>query len=254
MKAPATDFRSGGRPDDRRTNAAGLSVNGQDESLNNWVVDGIDDNERVIGTIGVKPNVEGIQEITVQTNSYAPEAGRTAGGVINIVTRSGTEPVPRFGLRVLPQRHLRRPQLLPDELPRDRSPSCARISMAAASAARFIKDRTFFYFDYEGFRQVRGITDTGTVPTIQRIRRHQQPERRVARGAAEPIERHSQDISSHQSAHAQLSRSCTRLLTNGNLVNNFTISPNLTQNYNTYDAQGRPQVQQRQPHFWTLHL
>src|SRR3984957_5768268 len=81
---------SGGRPDDRRTNAAGLSVNGQDESLNNWVVDGVDDNERVIGSIGVKPNVEGIQEITVQTNSYAAEAGRTAGGVINIVTRSGT--------------------------------------------------------------------------------------------------------------------------------------------------------------------
>src|SRR5271156_4536198 len=81
---------SGGRPDDRRTNAAGLSVNGQDESLNNWVVDGVDDNERIIGTIGVKPNVEGIQEITVQTNSYAPEAGRTAGGVINIITRSGT--------------------------------------------------------------------------------------------------------------------------------------------------------------------
>ncbi len=81
---------SGGRPDDRRTNAAGLSVNGQDESLNNWVVDGVDDNERIIGTIGVKPNVEGIQEITVQTNSYAAEAGRTAGGVINIVTRSGT--------------------------------------------------------------------------------------------------------------------------------------------------------------------
>src|SRR5258708_30634792 len=81
---------SGGRPDDRRTNAAGISVNGQDDPLNNWVVDGIDDNERIIGSIGIKPNIEGIQEITIQTNSYAPEAGRTAGGVINLVTRSGT--------------------------------------------------------------------------------------------------------------------------------------------------------------------
>ena len=81
---------SGGRPDDRRTNAAGLSVNGQDESLNNWIIDGIDDNERVIGTIGIKPNVEGIQEITVETNSYAAEAGRTAGGVVSIITKSGT--------------------------------------------------------------------------------------------------------------------------------------------------------------------
>ena len=90
-EGPGSGLSSGNRPDDRRSNAAGLSVNGQDESLNNWVVDGIDDNERVIGTIGVKPNVEGIQEITVETNSYAPEAGRTAGGVINILTRSGTD-------------------------------------------------------------------------------------------------------------------------------------------------------------------
>jgi hypothetical protein len=101
---------SGGRPDDRRTNAAGLSVNGQDDTLNNWVIDGVDDNERIIGTIGVKPNVEGIQEITVQTNSYAAEAGRTAGGVINV----GYQPVPWLHLRILPQRHLRRSQLLPE--------------------------------------------------------------------------------------------------------------------------------------------
>ena len=97
---------SGGRPDDRRTNAAGLSVNGQDESLNNWVVDGIDDNERVIGSIGVKPNIEGIQEITVQTNSYAPEAGRTAGGVINVVTKSGSNQFHGSVVRVLPQRYI----------------------------------------------------------------------------------------------------------------------------------------------------
>jgi hypothetical protein len=89
-EGPGNGLSSGGRPDDRRTNAAGLSVYGQDDTLNNWVVDGVDDNERIIGTIGVKPNVEGIQEITVQTNGYAAEAGRRAGGVINVVTRSGT--------------------------------------------------------------------------------------------------------------------------------------------------------------------
>ncbi|MEO6803305.1 MAG: carboxypeptidase regulatory-like domain-containing protein, partial [Granulicella sp.] len=88
-EGPGNGLTSGGRPDDRRS-TSGFSVNGQDDTLNNYVIDGIDNNERIIGSIGVKPNVEGIQEITVQTNSYAPEAGRTAGGVINIVTRSGT--------------------------------------------------------------------------------------------------------------------------------------------------------------------
>src|SRR5258708_4898899 len=78
-EGPGNGLSSGGRPDDRRTNAAGLSVNGQDDTLNNWVVDGIDDNERIIGTIGIKPNVEGINEITIQTNTDAAAAARTAG-------------------------------------------------------------------------------------------------------------------------------------------------------------------------------
>ena len=136
---------SGGRPDDRRTNAAGLSVNGQDESLNNWVVDGVDDNERIIGTIGVKPNVEGIQEITVQTNSYAAEAGRTAGGVINIVTRSGTNQFHGsvyeyfrndiFDGRNFFQTHRTQARTAPEPVWRQHR------------RTRSSKDRTFFYFD-----------------------------------------------------------------------------------------------------------
>src|SRR5580692_1588559 len=140
---------SGGRPDDRRTNAAGLSVNGQDESLNNWIVDGVDDNERVIGSIGVKPNVEGIQEITIETNSYAAEAGRTAGGVINIVTRSGTNAFHGsayeyfrndiFDGRSFFQNTGNKPELRQNQY-------------GASIGGPIIKDRAFFYFDYEGFR------------------------------------------------------------------------------------------------------
>ena len=88
-EGPGNGLTSGGRPDDRRQ-TSGFSVNGQDNVLNDFTIDGIDDNERIIGAIGVRPDVEGIQEITVQTNSYAPEAGRTAGGVVSIITRSGT--------------------------------------------------------------------------------------------------------------------------------------------------------------------
>ena len=105
-EGPGNGLTSGARPDDRRQSSS-ISVNGQDDTLNNFTVDGFDNNERVIGTSGVRPNVEGIQEISVQTNSYAPEAGRTAGGVINIVTKSGRQQLPWQRLRVLPQRHFR---------------------------------------------------------------------------------------------------------------------------------------------------
>src|SRR3984957_11125985 len=73
-EGPGNGLTSGGRPDDRRQTAS-FSVNGQDDTLNNYTIDGIDDNERIIGTIGVRPIVEAIDEITVQTNNYTAEAG-----------------------------------------------------------------------------------------------------------------------------------------------------------------------------------
>ncbi len=97
---------SGARPDDRRQSSA-FTVNGQDSAANNYLIDGIDNNERIIGTIGVKPSVEGIQEISIQTNSYAPEAGRTAGGVTNLSTKSGTDAFHGTVFRVLSERHFR---------------------------------------------------------------------------------------------------------------------------------------------------
>src|SRR6202453_1178207 len=154
---------SGGRPDDRRTNAAGLSVNGQDESLNNWVVDGIDDNERIIGTIGVKPNVEGINEITIETNSYAPEAGRTAGGVINIVTKSGTNQFHGSVYEYFRNDIFDGRNFFQNTGPK---PELRQNQYGASIGGPIFRDRTFFYFDYEGFRQVSGVTDTGTVPTL----------------------------------------------------------------------------------------
>ena len=69
---------SGNRPDDRRRTSA-VSVNGQRDYANSYLIDGMDDNERYIGTIMVKPSEDALQEFKVDTNSYAAEVGRTAG-------------------------------------------------------------------------------------------------------------------------------------------------------------------------------
>jgi hypothetical protein len=161
-EGPGNGLTSGGRPDDRRISAS-FSVNGQDDTLNNYIIDGADDNERVIGTIGVRPNVEGIQEITVQTNSYSAEAGRTAGGVVNIVTKSGTNHFHGsayeffrndiFDARNVQQTTGRKPELRQNQF-------------GGSIGGPIFKDRTFFFGDYEGFRQVFGITYTSTVPSI----------------------------------------------------------------------------------------
>jgi hypothetical protein len=227
---------SGGRPDDRRTNAAGLSVNGQDESLNNWIVDGVDDNERIIGTIGVKPNVEGIQEITVQTNSYAAEAGRTAGGVINIVTRSGTNQFHGSAYEFFRNDALDGRNFFQRT---GNKPELRQNQFGASIGGPIIKDRAFFYFDYEGFRQVSGLTYTSTVPTqaewndINSAGAGNSPEALLSTGngtaqafaAGAPINPLTlQYLKLYPAPNA------------AGLANNYTISPNKTQNYNTYDA------------------
>ena len=234
---------SGGRPDDRRTNAAGLSVNGQDESLNNWVVDGVDDNERIIGTIGIKPNVEGIQEITVETNSYAAEAGRTAGGVINIVTRSGTN-----------QFHGSAYEYFRNDIFDGRNffqtaaqgpkPELRQNQYGASIGGPIWRDRTFFFFDYEGFRQVEGTTDTGTVPTLGEYddinslnggspQALLSPGNGTANLPINPLMLNYLKLFPAPTCGTAPQPACS----GGNpLASNFTISPNKTQNYNTYDA------------------
>jgi len=228
-EGPGNGLSSGGRPDDRRTNAAGISVNGQDDTLNNWVVDGVDDNERIIGSIGVKPNVEGIQEITVQTNSYAPEAGRTAGGVINIVTRSGTNQFHGsvyeffrndiFDARSVLQTTGNKPELRQNQF-------------GGSIGGPIFRDRTFFYFDYEGLRQVTGVTYTKTVPTLAEynlIQTNPQALLSAANGTA------GRAINPITLAYLRLFPAPSPGLETA-LTNNYITSPNKTQSSNTYDA------------------
>jgi carboxypeptidase family protein len=232
-EGPGNGLSSGGRPDDRRTNAAGLSVNGQDDTLNNWVVDGIDNNERIIGTVGVKPNVEGIQEITVQTNSYAPEAGRTAGGVINIVTRSGTNQFHGsayeffrndiFDARNVFQTTGAKPELRQNQF-------------GGSIGGPILKDKTFFYFDYEGLRLVSGVTDISTVPTLAEY------DDINSIGSGSPQALLSAANGTAGLAIDPVALNYLKLFPApntgglGQLANNYTISPNKTQFGNTYDA------------------
>ncbi len=153
---------SGNRPDDRRQSST-VSVNGQNDVLNNNLIDGVDNNERYIGTIGVRPSVDAIAEVKVQTNMYTAETGRTAGAVVNILTKSGTndyhgsaygffrnekfDSYDFFARRDQPKPLLRQQQF------------------GGSIGGKIIKNRTFFFADYERYHQERGQTFISTVPT-----------------------------------------------------------------------------------------
>ena len=82
-------IQSGARPDDRRPGTEIFS-NGNREGSNNFLYDGVDNNERLIQLIVLRPAIESIREFKVQTNMYSADVGRNSGAVIDVVTKSGT--------------------------------------------------------------------------------------------------------------------------------------------------------------------
>ena len=67
-----------------------VSINGAREQANNFLLDGIDNNDLLINQIVVPPSIDSIQEFKVQSSTYSAEFGRSAGGQFNYVTKSGT--------------------------------------------------------------------------------------------------------------------------------------------------------------------
>jgi hypothetical protein len=141
--------------------------------LNNNMIDGMDNNERIIGTIGVRPSIDAIQEFKVQTNLYSAEVSRTSGGVVNILTKSGTN---SFHGSVF--EFLRNDKLDANgnynftgnaaaQLPKQKF---RQNQYGGSIGGPIIKDRTFFFGDYEKLSIRQGIAIVATVPTAkQRI-------------------------------------------------------------------------------------
>ena len=235
-EGPGNGLTSGGRPDDRRISAS-FSVNGQDDTLNNYVYDGADDNERVIGTIGVRPNVEGIQEITVETNSYSAEAGRTAGGVVNIVSRSGTNQFHGSAYEFFRNDYFDARNVLQTT---GRKPELRQNQYGGSFGGPIFHDRTFFFADYEGYRQISGLTYTSTVPTLAEFNDINS----VNGGTPQQLIAASSDgVSAYCTANPNcidpVALNYLKLFpapTNASLTNNYVTSPKRTQNSDTVDA------------------
>jgi outer membrane receptor protein involved in Fe transport len=154
---------SGTRPDDRRQTSA-VSINGALDNQNNQLIDGIDNNQRAIGTVGVKPSLDAIAEVKVQTSMYTAEVGRTAGGVVNIITKSGTNEYhgsafefyrnDRFDARNFFATGIEKPLLRQNQY-------------GGSLGGPVARSRTFFFADYEGFDARQGIIAVATVPTAK---------------------------------------------------------------------------------------
>src|SRR5690348_2135661 len=152
---------SGNRPDDRRRTSS-VAVNGQRDYANSYLIDGVDDNERYIGTIMVKPSEDALQEFRVQTNAYAAEVGRTAGGVINLITKSGTNAVHGSLFEFFRNEKLDAKNYFAGAV----NPPYKQNQFGGSVGGPIKKDKTFFFADYEALRLRQGLTYASTVPTL----------------------------------------------------------------------------------------
>jgi hypothetical protein len=150
---------SGTRPDDRRPTSA-VTVNAQPTSYNNFLIDGMDDNERSIGTVLVKPSIDALQEVKVSTSLYSAEYGRTAGGVINFVTKSGTNDFHGSLFEFFRNEKLDARNFFAGV----RGPY-KQNQFGGSLGGPILKNKLFFFGDYEGFRMHQGQTFTSSVPT-----------------------------------------------------------------------------------------
>src|SRR5437868_11350518 len=124
---------------------SGLNVGGQRARANLVNVDGADAVDNSVNGVRSTVSQEAVQEFQIITNGYAAEYGRASGGVVNIITRSGSNDFHGTAFGYLRNRNIQAVNHfsnVPD-------PAYTRVQAGIAAGGPIKKDRTFFYFSYE---------------------------------------------------------------------------------------------------------
>ena len=140
-----------------------LTVNGAREDFNNYVLDGVYSVDPKLGTPAVRPPVDAIREFEVATANYDASYGRNGGGQINVLTRSGANRLSGTAYEFLRNGALdARNHFAPEGEP---APDYSRHQFGGSLGGPIVRNRTFFFTDYEGTRLKEGITRVTNVPT-----------------------------------------------------------------------------------------
>jgi hypothetical protein len=144
-----------------------LTISGARPQQNNYRLDGVSLNDYANGApgsvLGGSLGVDAIQEFSVLTSNYSAEYGKTSGGVVNAITRSGTGAFHGSAYEFLRNSALDARNFFDGH----QIPPFKRNQFGGSIGGPIIKERTFFFFDYEGIRQSKGLTQVTTVPSIQ---------------------------------------------------------------------------------------
>jgi hypothetical protein len=147
---------------------AELTVSGQRTTNNNYRLDGVSVNDYANSgpgnVIGAALGVDAIQEFSVLTGGFSAEYGKASGGVVNAITKSGTNAFHGDVYEFIRNSALDSRDYFARSADTPRA-AFRRNQFGVAAGGPIIKDKTFFFGDYEGMRQGKGITTSITVPS-----------------------------------------------------------------------------------------
>jgi hypothetical protein len=139
-------------------------INGGRPRTNEYLFDGISVLQPEPGQVAFFPVIDAIQEFKIESNIPPAEFGRFNGGVVNLTTRSGTNTIHGNAFEFLRNEALNARNFFQSTTPD--KPEYRRHQFGGTFGGPVVRDRTFFFFDYQGQRQSIARTAISTVPTM----------------------------------------------------------------------------------------
>ena len=146
------------------TNAfrGGFNVAGSSEIANNFTLNGISNNNAAVNAPALWPSIDAIQEFKLLTGVYTAEYGHSSGGQVVVTTKSGTNQYHGTGFEFLRNQALDAKNYFTPSGP---TPAFKRNQFGVTAGGPIVRDKTFFFFSYEGLRLAQQVTSLTTVPT-----------------------------------------------------------------------------------------
>src|SRR4029077_8238488 len=146
-----------------------IFVNGQHFSGTNFELDGTDNQDPILGIIVVNPNLDAIGEAKIALQDYDAESGKATAGVVKVQTKSGSNDFHGSGFYFYRSS---------DQQARDPFTNKPGVPLSSANWKQFggsvgvpiLKDKLFFFGDYQGTKQQQGITNQYNVPTPEVVK------------------------------------------------------------------------------------
>ncbi|MGO8818478.1 MAG: carboxypeptidase regulatory-like domain-containing protein [Terriglobia bacterium] len=170
--APASSGAASSNPVSGNLDPGNISISGQRESANGFMINGANAEENFYMVAGIIPNLDSIAEFRILTNNADAEYGNYSGGLVNVITKSGTNHLHGSGFEFLRNTSLdsrnfysynQTNPLTAAVIPGSAIGAYHQNQFGGTVGGPILHDKLFFFADYQGTRQVQGV-DSGLKP------------------------------------------------------------------------------------------